>query len=370
MRKQIAYIFAAMLPVVCSCGEAGLQGNEDEHLDKESYYIYVDKTSIESDGKDAALFTIKSGAGEVLSTYENMGSVYYKNTATGVRLPRYSESFTSIEDGQYEFVGIYKGKETVNTVTITSDNRDAYEVFHRNVAVFKLTATHCPNCPSMTTALNGLDEDAKSHSVVIACHNEDAFSVSCGKSDLAGAVALKADPELPSLGLPSLVFDLSFLKIDRSSSAISGEIMNRRVEAPAEVGIKITSFSLVGNDLKVTASVKADKGGDYDMSAAVLADGLYYENGYSADGYYNDVAISINSIDFVRYSNATGFTLGAGEEYEREFTFSFNDGAPSPEALAKLKTVVLVHKKYEDGASDVNNVASCAYGSSVDYLYN
>ena len=172
MKRLLRYILPAILPLAFSCSDASLSpdkdesGNNAELLDPSSYYIYVDKTGIESDGIDLARFTIKNGKGDVLSTYDNMGSVFYENVATGVRLPRYSESFSSIQDGEFEFVGIYKGKKTVNTVSITSSNRASYELYHKNVAVFKLTATTCPNCPSMTDALNGLDDDAKDHSIV------------------------------------------------------------------------------------------------------------------------------------------------------------------------------------------------------------
>ena len=376
MKRLIRYILPAIFPLVLSCSGASLpsdkeeSGDNSESLDPSSYYIYVDKTGIESDGIDKACFTIKNGKGDVLSTYDNMGSVYYKNVATGVRLPRYSEAFTSVTDGEFEFVGIYKGKETVNSVKITSSNRSSYELYHKNVAIFKLTATTCPNCPSMSEAMNGLDQDAKDHSIVIACHNADQFSIKCGRSDLAGASALKIDPNLTTLALPSLIYDLAFMEGTRATSAISGFIMDRRIAAPAEVGIRIESVALDGNVLKVKAYAKADRNGNYDMTAAILCDGLYAPDGYSIDGYYNDVAIAINEENFINYTNNTGFTLEKGQEYGREFIFSFSDDVPSEEYLKKLKAVVLVHKKNQKGTSEVNNSAMCLYGQSLDYKFN
>ena len=376
MKRLLRYILPAIFPLVLSCSGASLpsdkeeSGDNSESLDPSSYYIYVDKTGIESDGIDKACFTIKNGKGDVLSTYDNMGSVFYENVATGVRLPRYSESFSSIRDGEFEFVGIYKGKKTVNSVSITSSNRASYELYHKNVAVFKLTATTCPNCPSMTDALNGLDDDAKDHSIVIACHNADQFSIKCGRSDVAGASALKVDPNLTTLALPSLVYDLAFMEGTRATSAISGFIMDRRINAPAEVGVKIGSFALDDDQLKVKAYVKADRAGNYDMTAAILCDGLYAPEGYSSDGYYNDVVIAINEENFINYTNSTGFALVKGQEYEREFIFTFSDGVPQADYLKRFRAVVLVHKRNDKGASDVNNAAICNYGQSQDYRLN
>ena len=373
MKTLLKYILLAFLPLFSSCTGAGLQSgekHEEESLDPSSYYIYADKTSIESDGMDEAVFFIKNGKGDVVSTYENMGSVFYKNVETGIRLPRYSESFTSIRDGEYEFVGIYKGNETVNSVKVISSNRTSYEKYHKNVAVFKLTATTCPKCPRMTESLNMLDDDAKEHSIVIACHNADKFSVQCGRNDLAAAAALKVEPNLTYLGLPSLIYDMSFMGTSVATSAISSSIMERRVASPAEVGIRISSFILDGNVLKLKASMKADRSGRYDMTAAVLADGLYEPTGYSVDGYYNDVAVAINEANFLAYDNSTGVAMNKDEESERVFTFTFDGQAPSADVLARFRGVILVHTKYDDGHSEINNSAVAPYGGSVDYILN
>ncbi|MBQ8838217.1 MAG: hypothetical protein IJ005_02740 [Bacteroidales bacterium] len=371
MRKSFV-IYAMMLIVSVSACETVNPGTgvSDDGRDPKSMYISVDKTVIESDGKDKAVFTVTDGAGNVLSTYANMGSVFYKNVDTGVRLPMYSESFSSVADGTFRFVGIVGGKETVDTVTITSTNRAAYEVFHRNVAVFKLTATWCPNCPAMTTALNSLDDDAKAHTVVLACHNSDAFSVRCGESDLAGAAALKINPNLTTLALPSLVYDLSVMDGSRATSGIMSHIMQRRVESPAAAGIKVEEFLRDGNVLTVKAAAKASASGVFDMACAVLADGLYDASGNAENGIYNDVVIAISSAgNILSCARSTSFSLDENEEYSREFTFTLPDDFPQ-EYLNGLKAVVLLHKMGADGVSEVNNCVLCPYSMTKDYEYN
>ena len=116
--------------------------------------------------------------------------------------------------------------------------------------------------------------------------------------------------------------------------------------------------------------MKADRSGRYDMTAAVLADGLPAPTGYSADGYYNDVAVAINEANFISYDNSTGVAMNKDEESERVFTFTFDGQAPSSDVLARFRGVVLVHKKYDDGHSEINNSAIAPYGDSVDYILN
>lgn len=334
--------------------------------------ISVDKTQIEADGKDIATFTITDAAGNVLTTEANKGSVFFKNVKDESRLPRYSTGFTSIVDGEFEFVGIYNGQETSNSVKITAAHRSDYEMFHRNVAIFKLTGTWCVNCPRMTTALHSLGEDATEHSIVLACHNESGkhpFLVNYNGRDLASAVFLQMGET--SAAYPTNCYDLASLSTSSSTVTITDEIMTRRIEAPAAVGIKITKVELDGTKIKVSATVKASAAGSYDMACAIVADNLKYEGGYTdnEDNLYSNVVVGVSADNFLRYTNATGFELAAGAEYERDFEIDFG-GAPSEDVLKNMRAVILVHKRNTDGSSEVNNCAECAYGKTLDYRYN
>ena len=364
MIKRFSAILAAVLAAVVSCGDP-IGGNDGELT------IIVDKTQIESDGKDAANFKIMRGNVEV-STEAEMGSVFFKNVADDTRLPRYSKSFTSIADGEYEFVGIYNGEETANSVKITSVNRADYEVFHRNVAVFKLTGTWCVNCPRMTSALHSLEGDAAEHSIVLACHSEDKghpFYVPYNGTDLASSVFLQMGET--SAAYPTNCYDMVSLNTSSSTVTITDEIMQRRINAPANVGVKISSVRLVGNSINVSASVKASAAGTYDMVCVLVADDLEYEGGYTdnEDNLYSNVVIAVSGDNFLTYRAASAFDLAKDEEYERGFGFSF-ESAPSESILRNMRAVILVHKKNADGTSEVNNCAECAYGETLDYQYN
>ena len=361
-----------VLPLACmaACEPPVYTPDPQDKPLEAGFYIYADKTVIEADGKDMATFTVKDQDGNIVSTDDNMGKVMYEDVTTGVRLDRYSTGFASVVDGEFEYVGVVSGKKTLNSVKVKAQNRAKYEKFHKNVTLFKLTATWCPNCPAMTNAIKGLGEDAMDHVIVLACHNDDAYSVNMGNMDLAAAVALHVEPEMTSLGLPSNVYDLAFYDDARTVSMITRNIMDRRVSSPATCGVKVSSVSIDGSDLKVSAAVMSDKGGEYDLTCALLADGIVDNSGYAEDGLYNDMVIAVNKPNFLAVASDSKFTLGADEEKEREFVFSFGDNVPSADMLSNLSVVAIALKKDESGRTVVDNAVKCPFGKSADYIYN
>lgn len=334
--------------------------------------ISVDKTQIESDGKDIATFTIKDANGNILTTEANKGIIFFKNVANGSRLPRYSTGFTSIVDGEFEFVGIYNGMETSNSVRIKAQNRASYELYHRNVAVFKLTGTWCSNCPRMTDALHALDDDAMNHSIVLACHSEEKghpFYVNYNGADLASGVFRHMNET--SGVFPTNCYDLVSLNTSSSTITIADEIMKRRIDSPAGVGVKISSVRLEDNAIKVDAAVKASAAGTYDMVCLLVADNLKYEGGYTNndDGLYSNVILAVSGDNLFTYGSRTKFNLEKDAESVRSFEFKFAS-APSSALLDNMRAVILVHRQNADGSSEVNNCAECAFGETLDYMYN
>ena len=224
----------------------------------------------------------------------------------------------------------------------------------------------------MTASLHSIDEDAAEHTVVLACHSESQghpFYVQYGTTDLASAVFLAMGQT--SAAYPTNCYDMISLNTSSSTIAIADEIMTRRIEAPASVGIAVSSVELDGTTLKVKAKVKASAAGTYDAVCAIVADDLYYEGGYcdNDQNLYSNVVLAISGENFLSYRASSSFDLAKDAEYEREFTFTFGE-APSASLLGKMRAVVLVHKKNANGDSEVNNCAECAYGETLDYRYN
>lgn len=336
------------------------------------FTLSADKEEVEADGLTEVTFSLKDKYGREMledkKTLQNINITSDKH----VRVPRMKTTATFIDNGTFTFTATYLGASCDNVVEVKAVNRAKYEVFHRNVGLFKATSVWCSACPALVQNLHGLSDDAKDHTVVLACHGdfnyEDPFSIYVGQTSL-GSYLLSA---FGGSGWPTLVYDLATGESGSSgTSTLENNIYARRVAAPATCGIKVTSVKVEGTALKVKAALKTSTGGSYDLACAVLRDGLEYSGGYSADdsGIYDEVVLTLSS-NFLRYTSGSGKTLQKDEEMEAEFTFDFGEGnVPSESALKNYYVAVWGHKKTGD-SSVMDNIVKCSYGATADYRYN
>ncbi len=355
MMRQRFYMIAFMMTIMVSC-----ESPVSDSVSEDGYTISADKTVIQADGKDMALFTIKDPSGKIVSTDSETGVIYFENVKTGKRLPRRSKGFVSMDNGEYEFVGIYRGTYTSNTVRISAVNRGKYEKFHRNVAIFKLTGAWCPACPGMTEALHDLEEDVRKHVVVLACHYNDIYSA----PGLGEALSVDFDNN----SFPANVYDLYML--DRSVTDIASIVNERRADSPATCGIRISGFGCIDGNLRVDAALTSSEGGSYDLACAILKDNNYLaydgRTSYAPDGYYHDIVWAASE-NVRAFKGSTSVTLEKDGQMERTFTFAYggNDAM-----LDDLKAVVFAHRKDADGGTSVDNAVLCCFGETKDYIYN
>jgi len=365
MRHFRTIISAALLLAgLASCsGQKDDGGNPQTPPEGEGYTISVDKSEIEADGIDCAVFIVKDASGNVVSTDDRIGSIYFKNVATGERLERKTKAFTSLENGEFEFVATVSGEETVNSVTITAKNRAKYEKFFRYVAGYKLTGTWCAYCPLMTAGVAGLSASAREHFVEMAFHSSaqdrDPFAVGYGSSDL-GSYLLSA---FGGMGFPSMIYDLDILAADQASSAIEKHILDQRRKYPATCGIRINS-SYADGKIEFEAGLKSSTGGDYDLGYVILLDNQTYTAGTATDGKYSNIVCE-HSDNFMKMGKETTFMVGVDEEHTAVFTVE----DVAADRVADLRVAVFALRS-ADGKTIIDNVAQCKVGGSVDYRYN
>lgn len=382
--KKILYIAVMMAFAACSGtidpeqGKTDKPGEGDIPVEQipdeftEPFTLSADIVEVEADGLTEVTFSLKDKYDREMledkKTLQNINITSDKH----VRVPRMGRTATFIENGTYTFTATYLGAPSGNTVQVKAVNRAKYEVFHRNIGLFKATSVWCSACPALAQNLHGISDNAKEHTVVLACHGDfnyaDPFSIYVGQTSL-GAYILSY---FGSSGWPTLVYDLETAEAGSSgTSTLENNIYSRRVEAPATCGIKVSSVKVEGTVLKVKASVKTSTGGDYDLACAVLRDGLEYAGGYSADdsGIYDEVVLTLTP-NFLRYSSESGRSLQKDEEFEAEFSFDFGEGnVPSEAALEDYYVAVWAHRKTSD-SSVMDNIVKCSYGKTADYRYN
>lgn len=348
--------------VVITVGEQS--GGGDEPLPTDGYIISVDKTTIEADGRDVATFTVKDAQGNDLME-QYLASIYFKNVATGERLDRKSTGFSSVIDGEYEFVATFRGEETANSVTIKVQNRAKYEKYKQRVAIYQLTGTWCAYCPQMVTGLEGISAIWKEHSLVMAVHAgsasaDDPYALSMGSGDL-GSVMLAA---FNGAGYPSCVYELNTLNGDRAAADIQKNIEYYLVNHPATCGVKIASTRREGTTITIDAAVTSSVGGSYDLGYAILLDNQSYPSGTSLDGMYHDIVCAVSG-NFLSMSSDK-FTLAENEERTKTFTI---ENFPDNLADKDLRVVVFALSQ-SGGRAITDNLAVCAMGESIDYVLN
>ena len=360
----------AIITTIAAAGCSGTidPGNTDSLPVEEPFTLSVDKDGIESDGKDAATFVITDANGKVLTDAEHIGKTSFHIAETDEwvsgLITRQPNVFTSITDGTYHIDAMYDGRSCTNTVTVTSSNRSRYEKFYKNLALFRLTATWCGYCPSMTEVLGKLNGFTKDHSVLLAFHNADEFSIPYSSSaDFAGALLNRFQGN--DEGLPFCIYSLAEGSGSRKLTDIQNIIKKQLYENPSTTGIAATS-AIYGNELTVDIQVEASAAGKYDLGMAVLKNNCIPSSPSANEQEYDNVVIGITGNCFVM-SAETSFSLEAGEK--KELQQSWKSDLLSTDAVKDCDVVLFTLKKMGEKTIIDNSVRFKA-GESCSFRYN
>ncbi len=324
------------------------------------YTLSVDKDAIESDGKDRAVFTITDANGMELT-----GGSHLKKTSFHIQETDEWKSgmildepnvLTSINDGTYTVDAMYDGVKCANEVEVTSVNRSKYEVFHKNVALYRFTGTWCQYCPGLTESLGKIDGYTEDHVTVLEFHKDDEFSIA----------ALSAYLKTIS-GVPYSIYSLDYATGGVSTpKEIRAYVKEQLVNYPAMTGIKATS-SVSGNTLTVNATVKASKSGDFDLGMAILKDNCVPSSSGAYEEVYNDVVISISG-NYRGMSEDGTFTLKA--DGEKSVSWEMSGDIFASEDAKDCKVALFTLTSY-DGKVVIDNVVTFKVGEGIpDYRLN
>lgn len=362
---NILIVIAALAVSACR----GFQDPDDFLVPEpqEPFTLSVSKSTIESDGTDAAVLEITDANGLILTDEE-----YIRNTSFYIEEldewrsgmggdPSAPNVFTSIVDGTYTISAMYNGVSCVNSVKVKSQNRSKYEVFHKNVAIYRLTGTWCQYCPYMTEALSNVDDYTKDHSIVLEFHNNDEFSVPYN-SAMDMAAMLLSRYGTSDDGYPYCIYSLGEGSGKRTVNDIQRFVKNQMTAAPARTGIKAESVVENGK-VTVNATVKASAAGKYDLGVAILKDNCRPTSSDAYEEVYNDVVTMISGNFYAMSSGA--FELEAGGEMNIAKVCEHADIMQG----GKCK-VVLFTLTESGGKTIVDNAVSFKVGDSVDYRYN
>ncbi len=365
--KRITYILAALAVMSCSGRNEG-PGIPEEYT--APFTLSADIDEVEADGVSVVTFSLTDTYGrEMLEDRNAMTNITIFST-DGMTVPRLSREVSFLDNGEHVFKARYNGKLS-NELTVTAVNRGAYEVYYKNIGIFKATSVDCPACPGFVQAYEEeISEVCRKHTVLLAFHG-----------NYQGADPLAVSTQVGPLGnyllncfnlsyWPSSVYDLSLKMTGYSATTIEKKIDTLRVTNPATCGIKVNSISFEGTQLKVDVSLKSSKGGEYDLACALVEDGVKYEGGnsYKDLGVYNEVVRGVSD-GLLRYNSETLQTVAKDEEITRTLTVNFTSDL-NESLLNGRYVAVWAHRKMENGESIMDNIVTCDYGSTSEYILN
>ena len=324
------------------------------------FTLSADKTQIESDGADMATFTIKDANGTVLTDADHIRNTSFQIVEldewhSGVGSSEAPNTFSSITDGTYTIKAMYNGEYCTNEVKVTSKNRAAYEKFYKNVLLYRFTATWCGYCPSMTSALEKVNDYTKNHSIIMQIHGNDEFAMS--------AMSSFATEIYNSQGYPYCDYSLTGGSTKRTVNDIQRFVKDVLYTYPARTGIKASS-AIEGDVIKVNATIQASVAGEYDLACAVIKDGCVPSAADANEKVYDNVLVGITA----NYRQMVAGTPSMQKDSERQVflelpSASFKD-------VADKCTIILFTLTKVNGKVVVDNATTLKIGGSVDYKYN
>ena len=253
---------------------------------------------------------------------------------------------------------MYEGEYCTNEVTVESVNRKEYELFHKNVLIYRFTATWCQFCPSMTEALAKMNDFSKGHSIVMEFHGKDQYTCRAISDYALGIYS--------TVGYPYCDYSLVVGSGNRTMNDLHNNIKSVLVDYPAQTGIKAETKVENGNII-VNATVMASVAGEYDLAMAVLMDDCIPSA--PADGSavyeeeYDNVIRAITGN--YRAMSSDKFSLDKGTEnsiVKEVPDFKFPQ--------EKCKVILFTLMRTSEGKTIVDNAVSVPVGQSVDYRYN
>ena len=363
--KKLIFITAA-LAALSACHGTGGEYIPDEYV--APYTLEVDKTAIEASGSDWATFTLKDSYGRnILEDKIALQRVnIYAVDGSGVAVDRMQARFRAISDASFTFEASYSGngkiEKSSNVITLTAQNRSSYEKYHKNVAIYKSTATWCGPCAVMTTALASLDEEAEAHSVELCWHGQDDLAITLpGSLYDCGTVVYSY---FGSTGFPTVIFDAhTVFRGEYSGADLSASIWKMRADYPATCGIKLdTEYDSAASSIKVNAELTSSTGGDYDLGFAILLNNQIVPGGTNPDQKYDHIVCATTAN---YYTNSTAIS-SVGKNQSK----SWSQEVPVGKFNVNDLSVVAFAFVRDGNRARIDNIVEVKAGESIGYVLN
>lgn len=349
--KIAAYNLACILLVgfvACSSG-----GSDDPIPSGGDLKLVPSKTSFVANGNDVVNFSVKRD-GRDISTVAKIYLVDKNGTKANELLTQ--PSYKSLVNGSFTFKAIY-GNDTSSNVVLTATGGLEKVEFYRHVCVMKLTGTWCSFCPDLALLLDYYVGSRPDKIIELSFHGgqtSDPMLV----PETAVLSSLFGNP-----GFPAAIVDLRELLPSQSIPILDGMVNTSRNDYPAMGGIALSSdYNNSDRKVSVTVKVKSSIDANFRIAVYLLEDGIV-EPQFNHGSWVDDYAHN-HTVRTLLSSNIKGDDLGTiakGSEVTKTYELTLNDAWNAEKMSVVAYTVV---------GDNINNIAKCDLGESIDYRLN
>ena len=362
--------------LICLFAMLSCSGNIDysdpDNVPEGVLRIFADKTSIKADGSEQITFTVKYGSRDV-STDRNMNLIY---TIAGqeTSLKPGVNTFTTSTPSTYTFKArFYSGSAlyTDNEVVVEAlpaGQSVGQKDYFQKLWGMQFTAVSCTYCPELTKSLNTVMSEDPDRMVLTAFH------VIFDETTMPDPMRLNINEDFRSVvkhgdGLPLFAFNMY-----KSQEPVVDEIDKIRTQKqmmlatyPATCGVALSAaYDETLSEVTVTGRVTSNVSEPLRYHIFLVEDGVEYSQAGATGAYVHN-----NVVRAVVAGNRWGDKLNSGIALEEGVEVSVKRTVKVDKTWepSRMRAVFAVLSSHEDTFM-CNNVNECAFGTSVDYIYN
>ena len=371
MKNKLLLLLAAAFAFVGCHGQLDDTDTEEPHeVIEGAIEIVADRDLIISNGSDYA--TLRVVVTDAMGIMHDV-SPYAKYYISGQSKALESNIFTTSEAADYEIYATYGEGVTECVVVSAIDgiadlpaDSGSGELAHR-VLLIQHTGTDCPACPRVISTLKTLSEDAEYKSRYCHVASHSYYRTDPGYNEWA----LRLSRLFCSGYYPDVTFNYNKSTAYTMEPTDITSLRNRIKELQSPYAAVGVSASVTHKDgkLYVNAEVKSEVTNEFRLAIWVLEDGVYGEQvGAVADWQHihENVLRKMHGEGLVAqiYGESIG-KLKAGQKSHRIFTVDCEQGWN----VENCKVVILITSPRGD-SYELENVAVCPVGGSIEYAYN
>lgn len=367
----LAFVLVAALVVSCDDDPTP----PSKPLPSGKLTISATANAIKSDGTDYCEFIVKLG-----ETQQTEGVTIYMVEGSASN-PLSSLRFSSTQVGEYNFFAAYGDDVSEQTTVkvlasipqLPTDPQPTNTSFTHRVMALQMTGTGCPWCPLMITGIRELLQTVDAEKVLftgVHAYNQTDPMFTATTSAIAQAYGTGSYPLVTVNMRKDKASQAGGYQDPAQTVAELLRVINKEYNLDVKVGVS-ASVEKSGNEIVITAGVKAAQAGSYRVGAWVLEDGIEAKQTSNIAGDFNTHenvvrGVAGRSADYIFTGDLVG-DLAVGESKKHVMTISVGPKW----VLENCKVIVFVSTPDEAGANTyyVNNSILCEIGATAGYTY-